>query len=188
MLPNIPPKVPPSFNADSSGLNWAELILVPIGEIGPDIPEDAFFLDDLIGFKIYSQLREELAEIVQLVGKGSLAEKDRITLEVAKLIKDDFLQQNGYSSYDQFCPFYKTVGLMRNVCAFYELAKRAVESTAQSDSKITWNVINDRLGKDLHALSSLKFLEPKDGQEANQNALDEQLKTMTTNFRNLELD
>jgi V-type H+-transporting ATPase subunit A len=33
---------------------------------------------------------------VQLVGKGSLAESDKITLEVAKLIKDDFLQQNGY--------------------------------------------------------------------------------------------
>ena len=33
--------------------------------------------------------------------QGSLAEQDKITLEVAKLIKDDFLQQNGYSSYDR---------------------------------------------------------------------------------------
>jgi V-type H+-transporting ATPase subunit A len=44
---------------------------------------------------------------VQLVGKNSLAESDKITLEVAKLLKDDFLQQNGYSSYDAYCPFYK---------------------------------------------------------------------------------
>jgi len=42
-----------------------------------------------------------LFEVVQLVGKGSLAEADKITLEVAKLIKDDFLQQNGYSEYDR---------------------------------------------------------------------------------------
>ncbi|OPJ71582.1 hypothetical protein AV530_008783 [Patagioenas fasciata monilis] len=46
------------------------------------------------------QEEEELAEIVQLVGKASLAEADKVTLEVAKLLKDDFLQQNGYSSYD----------------------------------------------------------------------------------------
>ncbi|KFV64411.1 V-type proton ATPase catalytic subunit A, partial [Dryobates pubescens] len=47
------------------------------------------------------QEEEELAEIVQLVGKAELAEADKVTLEVAKLLKDDFLQQNGYSSYDR---------------------------------------------------------------------------------------
>ena len=34
--------------------------------------------------------------------QGSLAEGDKITLEVAKLIKDDYLQQNGYTPYDRF--------------------------------------------------------------------------------------
>ena len=47
------------------------------------------------------QEEEDLSEIVQLVGKASLAETDKITLEVAKLLKDDFLQQNGYSPYDK---------------------------------------------------------------------------------------
>ncbi|XP_040508357.1 V-type proton ATPase catalytic subunit A-like isoform X3 [Gallus gallus] len=47
------------------------------------------------------QEEEDLAEIVQLVGKASLAEADKVTLEVARLLKDDFLQQNGYSSYDR---------------------------------------------------------------------------------------
>ena len=41
-------------------------------------------------------MEEDLSEIVQLVGKGSLAETDKITLEVAKIVKDDFLQQNGW--------------------------------------------------------------------------------------------
>ena len=40
----------------------------------------------------------------------------RLFLQVAKLLKDDFLQQNGYSSYDRYCPFYKTVG------QFYKLS------------------------------------------------------------------
>ena len=84
------------------------------------------------------QEEEDLSEIVQLVGKASLVETDKITLEVAKLLKDDILQQNGYSSYDRYCPFYKTVGMVRNFIAFYDLARHAVETTAQSDNKITW--------------------------------------------------
>lgn len=44
------------------------------------------------------QEEEDLSEIVQLVGKASLAETDKITLEVAKLLKDDFLQQNRYDT------------------------------------------------------------------------------------------
>lgn len=36
--------------------------------------------------------------------QASLAETDKITLEVAKLIKDDFLQQNGYTPYDRYRP------------------------------------------------------------------------------------
>ncbi|XP_003367920.1 vacuolar ATP synthase catalytic subunit A, partial [Trichinella spiralis] len=99
------------------------------------------------------QEEEDLSEIVQLVGKASLAETDKITLEVAKLIKDDFLQQNGYSSYDRFCPFYKTVGMLRNIVAFYTMARQAVESTAQSDNKITWSIIRDHMGDIMYALS-----------------------------------
>jgi V-type H+-transporting ATPase subunit A len=45
------------------------------------------------------QEEEDLSEIVQLVGKSSLADHDKITLEVAKIIKDDFLQQNRFVHY-----------------------------------------------------------------------------------------
>lgn len=103
------------------------------------------------------QEEEDLSEIVQLVGKASLAETDKITLEVAKLLKDDFLQQNSYSSYDRFCPFYKTVGMLKNIIAFYDMARHAVESTAQSENKITWNVIRDAMGNIMYQLSSMKF-------------------------------
>lgn len=49
------------------------------------------------------QEEEDLSEIVQLVGKASLAESDKITLEVARLLKDDFLQQNRYSVVIYLC-------------------------------------------------------------------------------------
>ena len=93
-----------------------------------------------------------------LSSQNSLAESDKITLEVAKLLKDDFLQQNGYSSYDAYCPFYKSVGMLKNFMLFYDLARRAVESTAQSENKITWAIINDQLRDVMYQLSSQKFL------------------------------
>ncbi|XP_062500222.1 V-type proton ATPase catalytic subunit A-like [Corticium candelabrum] len=112
------------------------------------------------------QEEEDLSEIVQLVGKGSLAESDKITLEVAKLIKDDFLQQNGYSAYDRYCPFFKTVGMLANICAFYDMARHAVETTAQSENKITWAIIHDQMGDIIYKLSSMKFRNPSTETEA----------------------
>merc|ERR1711971_294774 len=133
------------------------------------------------------QEEEDLSEIVQLVGKASLAESDKITLEVAKLLKDDFLQQNGYSSYDRYCPFYKTVGMLRNICGFYDLARHSVETTAQSDNKITWNVIRESMSQIMYQLSSMKFKDPvKDGEEKIKADYDELLENMQAAFRNLE--
>lgn len=133
------------------------------------------------------QEEEDLSEIVQLVGKASLAETDKITLEVAKLLKDDFLQQNGYSSYDRFCPFYKTVGMLRNMVGFYDMARHAVESTAQSDNKITWATIRESMSNILYQLSSMKFKDPvKDGEAKIKQDYDELHEQMQQAFRNLE--
>jgi V-type H+-transporting ATPase subunit A len=133
------------------------------------------------------QEEEDLSEIVQLVGKASLAETDKITLEVAKLLKDDFLQQNGYSPYDKYCPFYKTVGMLRNIVAFYDLARHSVESTSQSENKITWNVIREAMGNILYQLSSMKFKDPvKDGEAKIKADYEELSESMQSAFRNLE--
>lgn len=72
-------------------------------------------------------------------------------------IKFYFYLLYSYSPYDRFCPFYKTVGMLRNMIAFYDMARHAVESTAQSDNKITWNVIKDSMYNILYQLSSMKF-------------------------------
>lgn len=62
-----------------------------------------------------------------------------------------------YSPYDRFCPFYKTVGMLRNMVGFYDMARHAVESTAQSDNKITWATIRESMSNILYQLSSMKF-------------------------------
>ncbi|CAO4380816.1 unnamed protein product [Caenorhabditis nigoni] len=133
------------------------------------------------------QEEEDLSEIVQLVGKASLAESDKITLEVAKIIKDDFLQQNGYTPYDRFCPFYKTVGMLKNMIGFYDLARHSVESTAQSENKITWNVIKDNMNDLIYQLSAMKFKDPVvDGEAKIRKDYDDLAEAMANGFRNLE--
>merc|ERR1712194_996825 len=67
-------------------------------------------------FKEILQKEDDLQEIVQLVGKDSLSEDQKCTLEVTKIIREDFLQQNGFSDYDFMCPLSKTIGMMKVIC------------------------------------------------------------------------
>jgi len=115
--------------------------------------------------KLILQAEEDLTEIVQLVGKDPLAETDKVTLEIARLIKDDFLQQNGFSTYDRFCPFYKTRAMMRNFVLYYDLANKALEE-APADQKLTWNQIKSHTLEVFQNLSKMKFQEPLSGEEA----------------------
>jgi len=132
------------------------------------------------------QEEEDLSEIVQLVGKASLAETDKITLEVARLLKEDFLQQNGYTPYDRYCPFYKSVAMLRNMIGFYEMARHAVETTAQSDNKVTWTTIREAMGNTLYQLSSMKFKDPAEGEQKLKAEMDQLYDDMSGAFRNLE--
>ena len=48
--------------------------------------------------------------------------------------------------------------MLNNIIAFYDMARHAVESTAQSDNKITWAIIREQMGDNiLYELSSMKF-------------------------------
>lgn len=125
---------------------------------------DSEFISLRIKCREILQNEDELTEIVQLVGKDSLAESDKITLEVAKIIKDDFLQQNGFTPYDRFCPFYKTVWMLRNMITFYNLAQKAVESSSE-DKKITWLTIKNSMSDTIYKISCMKFQDPAQGED-----------------------
>ena len=110
------------------------------------------------------QAEDELNEIVQLVGKDSLSEPDKITLEVAKIIKDDYLQQNAFTDYDCCCPFFKSVNMLKVIVHFYERCLEVVENNSE-DNKVTWNDIKGELGGEgqlIHRITSMKFYMPKD--------------------------
>ena len=112
------------------------------------------------------QREEELQEIVQLVGKDSLSESDKIILEVAKVIREEFLQQNAFTPYDKFCPLYKTCWMLRNIVTFYEEAQRVVVESA-GDQKITWNYIREKIPGAYTGLTEMKFRDPVEGKDAN---------------------
>ncbi len=77
---------------------------------------------------------------------------EKITLEVARMLKDDFLQQNGMSEYDRYCPFYKTSAMLRNFVTFHDLATKAV---TQGD--VTFAHIKDSTSDIMFTLSQMKF-------------------------------
>ncbi|EDK36467.1 vacuolar ATP synthase catalytic subunit A [Meyerozyma guilliermondii ATCC 6260] len=102
---------------------------------------------------------EELDQVVQLVGKSALSDADKITLDVANLIKEDFLQQNGYSTYDAFCPIWKTYAMMRAFVLYYDEAQKAVSNGAH------WSKLAEETADIKHAVSSSKFFEPSRGEK-----------------------
>lgn len=119
---------------------------------------------------------EELEQVVQLVGKSALSDSDKITLDVATLIKEDFLQQNGYSSYDAFCPIWKTFDMMRAFISYHDEAQKAVANGAN------WSKLADATGDVKHAVSSSKFFEPSNGEKEVHGEFEKLLSTMQERF------
>ena len=56
-------------------------------------------------------LQDNLQEIVQLVGKESLSEDQKVIIDIADIIIEDFLAQNAFTTYDFTCPLPKSVSL-----------------------------------------------------------------------------
>jgi len=107
-------------------------------------------------------LQEEtnLSEIVQLVGKDSLSEDQKLALEVAKIIREDFLQQNAFTDFDYFCPISKTIGMLRAIVTFYEECLSAL-STGVDEHKITWALLNASCKDVMQNITKSKRIEPK---------------------------
>ncbi len=76
------------------------------------------------------QEESELDEIVKLVGMDALSASDRLTLEVARSIREDYLQQNAFEEPDSYTPLEKQDGMMKLVLYFHEKAKEALSKGA----------------------------------------------------------
>merc|ERR1712232_784584 len=106
------------------------------------------------------QKEDDLQEIVQLMGKDSLSEDQKCTLDIARIIREDFLQQNGFSEYDFRCPLTKTIGMMRNIVTFHESGQKAIAESS-GENKVSWGTISTSLKEQLIKLTSMKFEMPQ---------------------------
>ena len=82
--------------------------------------------------KAMSILQEEasLNEIVQLVGKDSLSAADQLTLETAKMLREDFLQQNGFMEVDWYSSYERQDKMIQMILDYDKLCRAAIEKGA----------------------------------------------------------
>ena len=80
-------------------------------------------------------LQEEsnLQEVVRLVGRDSLSEADQLKLEVAKSLREDFLQQNAFHEVDTYCSLPKQFKMLNLILGFYDEAKKAIDAGVYLD-------------------------------------------------------
>jgi len=144
---------------------------------------------DFMAFKRQMKqiLQEEgdLTEIVQLVGKDALGEDQKAILDVARIIKEEFLHQNAFSPYDYNCPLPKTIGMMKCIITYFEQCKKILTST-HSEKKISMAYIEETLGQTaVQDLRQMKFLDPKTPKAEIERTFNEQAEKCEAYFRNL---
>lgn len=106
------------------------------------------------------QDEEDLTEVVQLIGKDSLSEDQKLILETAKIIKNDFLCQNAFSDYDYTCPLRKTTGMMKCIVTYFNSALKTLKESS-GDQKKSWAIIHTKTKDEFVDLTQMKFISPK---------------------------
>ena len=76
------------------------------------------------------QEEDEIKEIARLVGMDSLSSRDRLVLETARSLREDFLHQNAFHEIDTYCSFDKQFRMLRNIMFFHENGEKSLERGA----------------------------------------------------------
>ncbi len=117
------------------------------------------------------QRESELQEIVQLVGSDALPEDQQLILEICRMIREYFLQQNAYHPVDTYCPFDKQYKLLKAISKYSDMATTALTAGVPM--------------KDILALQSKDELAKVKFEENFDEVLDAVLKKMDSEFAQL---
>jgi V/A-type H+-transporting ATPase subunit A len=88
----------------------------------------------------------ELNEMVQLVGMDALSAQDRLKMETARSIREDYLHQNAFHETDTYSSLHKQTCMMDLILDFYEDGKKVLESGA-SIEKIVSLPVREQIGR-----------------------------------------
>jgi len=101
------------------------------------------------------QKEAELQEIVQLVGSDALPDEEQVTIEVARMIREIFLQQNAYDAVDTFCPMTKQYDMLNSIKHYADLAR-----TAQIGGANPQQIVGIKTKNELVQIKFIKDYEP----------------------------
>ena len=128
------------------------------------------------------QDEEDLTEVVQLVGKDSLSEDQKLILEIAKVIKNDFLQQNSFTEYDFTCPLSKTTGMMKCIMTYFNNALKTIKESS-GENKKTLAFVQTKTKEEFVELTQMKFISPKKTKEELEELFKNQQKRIEDKFK-----
>lgn len=99
--------------------------------------------------KALSILQEESAldEIVRLVGIDALSERDRLKLEVAKSLREDYLQQNAFHEIDTYASLGKQYRMLKLILSFQFEADRALDAGVYLDKVLKLDDVRDKIAR-----------------------------------------
>jgi V/A-type H+-transporting ATPase subunit A len=93
------------------------------------------------------QEEAELKEIVKLVGHDSLSAPDKLTLETARMIREDFLQQNAFVEHDSYTSFGQQKKLLELILNYYKLCRKALEKGITDTQKLFSIEAREHIGR-----------------------------------------
>lgn len=107
---------------------------------------DDKWMDLRARFTILLHEESELEEIVKLVGMDALSASDRLKLEVARSIREDYLHQIAFHEIDTYTSSHKQFKMMTMILAFYDEAQRALDAGVKIDTLVKMP-IRERIGR-----------------------------------------
>ena len=93
------------------------------------------------------QEEAELQEIVKLVGQDSLSAPDRLTLETARMLREDFLQQNAFVDLDSYSSYEKQAKLLAVILRYYDLCSAAIAKSFDDTLALFGIGARERIGR-----------------------------------------
>jgi V/A-type H+-transporting ATPase subunit A len=105
----------------------------------------------------------ELLELVKLVGMDGLDNRKRLTLEIAKSIREDFLQQNGFDDVDTYCAFDKCEAMLNLILDLYKEIDMLILQKGDEDDDLVAKIFDSSMRKSLSGMKYLKTVGEVDG-------------------------
>lgn len=129
-------------------INWLNSYSLYVDKIDKYLDETVAPDWSTLRLRAMTLLQEEanLEEIVRLVGLDALSERDRLKLEVAKSIREDYLQQNAFHEEDTYTPLPKQYKMLKAILSFQDEALRALDAGVYLD-KILALEVRDRIAR-----------------------------------------